>query len=141
MTPIEPGRMRPARSNTLVDALFDIRTGYHVVTKPAGWFDEHPLGEGNPEVFTIIRCREEALPEFLREPEEEGGECIPVCKLSRAAHIEAQENTSVDAPIANIHDASALITEAASLEDLRVQTAALDTRRNSILTVLSLIHI
>jgi len=56
---------RPA--DPLVDAVFDVRTGYHVITKPAGHFDNHPEGEGNPAIFSIIRCRRSQLPQCWGE--------------------------------------------------------------------------
>jgi len=45
-----------------VDAVFwcpagDPGGGYLVIAKPAGWFDAHPDGECNPDVFVRVRCK------------------------------------------------------------------------------------
>ncbi len=53
-------------ADPMVDAVFDVRTGYHVITKPAGWFEKHPDGEGNPLLFSIIRCKHSQLVDFHR---------------------------------------------------------------------------
>ncbi|MBN1809996.1 MAG: right-handed parallel beta-helix repeat-containing protein [Planctomycetes bacterium] len=122
--------------DTPVDVLFDVRTGYHVVTKPAGCFDGHPDGEGDPRFFAVIRCRRDELPVFWREP---GGDDrrgrVPLCKLSRAAHFAGRDAARLPAAIPNVYGIDALVTEAASEEDFAARTAALDTRGNATLTV------
>lgn len=51
------------------DHVFHRVTGYHVITKPAGFFDGHKDGEGR-DPFVIIRCLDRALPEQRRAVEE-----------------------------------------------------------------------
>jgi hypothetical protein len=65
----------------MVDAVFerrlkadgtpDLRSGRLVIAKPAGWFDAHPQGEGNPNLFVIIRCTREQLAQYVFDEDRE----------------------------------------------------------------------
>ena len=127
----------------LVDAVFDVRTGYHVITKPAGWFEKHPLGEGNPDLFTIIRCWEDELPEFWEWRETKDiltgipvVERVPLLKLDVQKHTMFRvEAKAADTALKNVYTKDALELAIASQEEFLTETAKYDTRKNAVLTV------
>ncbi len=131
----------------MVDAVFDIRTGYHVITKPAGHFDDHSDGEGNPEIFTIIRGPAFRLGEanFWREEEYEltlpnepdKKELVPIRKLDLALH-KAQRGGFRDgvSKLKNVYREQALVTEdGGTREDFLASVRLHDTFKNAVLTV------
>jgi len=117
----------------LVDAVFDRRTGYHVVTYPAGFFDGHPRGEGNGDIFEIRRGPASALDRlnFWRDTED-GPE--PVCKLSPVA---LERRKLAPGPLLNVyeHDSAVLTTDGASKADWLAKVRQFDTRHNAMVTV------
>jgi len=127
----------------LVDAVFDVRTGYHVITKPAGHFENHPLGEGNPDLCTIIRCREDELPTFWEWRDTKDAvsgvvtpERVPLFKLEVQRHVLFRADAkAADTALKNVYTKDALELAIASREEFLAETAKYDTRKNAILTV------
>ncbi len=128
-------------ADPLVDAVFDARTGYHVITKPAGRFENHPQGEGDGAVFSIVRCKRSELPETWRWQVEEDPEDRspvwtkePVFKLDLAAH-KAARRADATSKLGNVYAVDALRAAPASLEDYFAETRRFDAFEMAIITV------
>lgn len=118
------------------DAYFD-RAGYFVITKPAGWFDKHPLGEANPALGSIVRySRYHALYaenlETQGEPDENGvADPIPLKKLD----VVAMEKVAVRGTTANMYEAKDIVTKEGTLADKEEWRHAYDDGLNATITV------
>jgi len=124
-------------ADQMVEAVFDVRTGYHVVTKAAGHFDGHPAGEGDPGVFTIIRGPSSALARenFWRIGAD--GRWEPTVKLDIQEHLSARAGAPEveDVRLPNIYHGLTLAVIPGSAEDWEAGSRRFDTGRNALLTV------
>ena len=122
----------------LKDVVFDVRTGYHVTTADAGSFDNHPLGEGNGSVFSIIRCLESELPEMYGvdiNADTGTSEIVPVIKLALDVHLVLREAYQVEGKLSNVYTIDTLAITNGSLEDKMLLDESCDTHKNALLTV------
>ena len=118
----------------LVDVVFDVRTGYPVIAKPAGHFNAHPFGEGNPLIFCIIRMDESNVPK-LWDVGPDGH--VPVLKLDLGKFIALQRPTLkvTDTPLFNVWKPGVAQFVTGSRDDWLGQITKLDVFKNAILTV------
>ncbi len=145
----EPVKLVPTdtkKSASLLDHVFDWRTGYWAVSKPFGFFNQHPAGEGSPERFLVLRSSR-PLPFQLRTFQDPDGEHVRPCRYSFRLNFDAllklAESSFQDAHglLDNLWDLDTLSdAEFAGLwfqaeeADFTARSTALDTRQNAVLT-------
>ena len=109
-------------------SVFDAGTGYHVISKPAGWFDAHPAGEGDSEKFVIIEHKEGELPEQYTDWDDEGNRTY-VAKLDLFI---ARTKKPLVRAIDNIIGLRNLVFTEGDDADFRQLRKTIDTRQNAL---------
>ncbi|HHN46813.1 MAG TPA: hypothetical protein ENN09_05160, partial [Planctomycetes bacterium] len=115
----------------LLDVVFDARNGqygYPVIAKPAGWFDNHPLGEGRPSVFRIYRMHEALISPLWNSA---GGALSPALK----ADLSASHSHDRSTPLQNVFTEPSLKLLPLPPDELAAHLAAFDTRKNAVFSV------
>lgn len=116
------------------DFLFDIRTGYAVLDKEPGHFDDHFYGEGS-DIFRILRAKRKDVPKQWT-PWDSKGARSRVRKLD-ISHYEANAipaNRIKSGLLNNVYKFKARFVTG-SEEDFRAEVAKHDTRLNDVRTV------
>lgn len=141
--PTAPPPPAPLDPETERDFLFDIRTGYEVLHKEVGHFDDHPLGEGNPEIFHILRAKLQDIPsqwEFAQEVDPESGIGSEVRRRIRKLDLEfflryaKPKNRIKSGLLSNVYRFRARFL-AGSDADFRKERSKYDDRKNTLRSV------